>query len=306
MPPRVELRLHEATFRAFGSPCRVVSDIEPSITSAVHRLEDIEQRWSRFLPSSEVSAINTSAGCWVEVSSLSIRLVRRAIEAGDLTSGAINPLLLRNLIALGYDRSNEDLAISSLPVTCHEPSAISHRGTDIEVDGGAVKIPPGVSFDPGGVGKGLAADIVMEDILDAGATWAMVSLGGDMRFGGGALADQGWNVQVEDPVDRSSVAGVINITNGAIASSSTRSRRWVHNGRTNHHLLDPTSGVPVISPRHATTVWADSAWWADVVAKSLIIDPSIGREQLRRWNASAIAFTDDGVEDLGLRLDESK
>jgi thiamine biosynthesis lipoprotein len=306
MNPHVELRLHEATFRAFGSSCRIVSDVESAVVSAIHRLEDIEERWSRFLPSSEVSAINANAGGWVEVSSLTIHLVRRAIEASERTAGVVNPLLLRHLIALGYDRSNEGLVASSDPVMCHEGSAISHRASDIEVDGGAVKIPQNVSFDPGGVGKGLAADIVMEDVLAGGATWAMVSLGGDMRFGGCSLAERGWGVQVEDPIDRSAVAGVVDVTNGAIASSSTRSRRWIHEGRTNHHLLDPTIGEPAISPRHATTVWAESAWWADVVAKTLIIDPRIGREQLDDWNALAVAFTDDGIENLGLRLDHPK
>ena len=306
MPSEVELRLHEATFRAFGSPCRIVSDVESAITAAVHRLEDIEARWSRFLPGSEISAINEHAGRWVEVSSLTVGLVRRAMEAGERTSGAINPLLLRNLIALGYDRSHESLVASSRPASRIARSTISHDSTDIEVDGGAIKIPPNVSFDPGGVGKGLAADIVMDDILDVGATWAMVSLGGDIRFGGRALADSGWDVNVENPIDRSSIAGTIHVADGAIASSSTRSRRWLHAGQTNHHLLDPLTGAPKNSPRHATTVWAESAWWADVVAKALIIDPTIGREQLHHWEASAIAFTDDGVEDLGLRLGDPK
>ncbi|MFT7475762.1 MAG: thiamine biosynthesis lipoprotein, partial [Verrucomicrobiales bacterium] len=248
-------------------------------------------------------AINANSGHWVEVSSLTTHLVQRAIEASERTSGVVNPLLLRHLIALGYDRSNEELVASSDPVRCHEGSAISHRASDIEIEGGAVKIPQNVSFDPGGVGKGLAADIVMEDVLDVGATWAMVSLGGDMRFGGRSLAAQGWGVQVENPVDRSVIAGVVNVADGAIASSSTRSRRWIHDGRTNHHLLDSTIGDPAVSPRHATTVWAESAWWADVVAKTLIIDPRIGREQLDDWNVEAVAFTDDGIENLGLRLD---
>ncbi|MFT7474940.1 MAG: thiamine biosynthesis lipoprotein ApbE, partial [Verrucomicrobiales bacterium] len=97
MSPQVELRLHEATFRAFGSPCRVVSDVESTVVAAIHRLEDIEERWSRFLPGSEVSAINANSGHWVEVSSLTTHLVQRAIEASERTSGVVNPLLLRHL-----------------------------------------------------------------------------------------------------------------------------------------------------------------------------------------------------------------
>lgn len=307
-----ELVLHEATFRLFGSPCRIVSDVEPSVVAAIHRLEDLHARWSRFEPDSEVSALNRSTG-FTSVSDVTLLLVERACEASRRTAGRMNPLLLDSLIALGYDRSHELLEPTdgdeprNRGVENGESETRPHRG-EIEFDGSAVCLPEGSSFDPGGIGKGLAADLAMEGLVDTGATWALVSLGGDMRFGGDRLAETGWTTHIENPHDRRRVVASVSMSTGAIASSSRLSRRWSHAGRTHHHLLDPDTGAPARSTRVAATVHADEAWWADVVAKVLVIDDLVGPAELDEWSASAIAFDVDGrVEDLGLqvqRLDE--
>ena len=47
-----------------------------------------------------------------------------------------------------------------------------------------VRLLDGVGFDPGGIGKGLAADLVATAAVDLGADGAMVSLGGDLRVAG--------------------------------------------------------------------------------------------------------------------------
>ncbi len=298
-----ELRLHEATFRALGSNCRIVSDVERTVLAAVHRLEDLESRWSRFRATSEVSLVNAYAGSWVDVSAVTTTLFSRAIEANERTNGLVNPLMLNELIAHGYDRSNEELDTTNAPISA-APSAPRTDMGSIEIEGAAVRIPEDTGFDPGGLGKGLIADLAMADLLDAGASWAMVSLGGDIRFGGSALAAKPIGVQVDDPRSTGAVWGTTWASGGGLATSSTMSRRWHHEGAVRHHLLDPSTGAPVVSPRIAATVSAAEAWWADVVAKSLILDPSIGIDQLTAWDAKAIVFTDSSTEHLMLDVDQ--
>lgn len=298
-----DLRLHEATFRAFGSGCRVVSDVESSVLAAVHRLEDLEARWSRFRDNSEVSRANGNAGGWSDVSEITQRLFARAVDASTLTGGVMNPMLLNELVGLGYDRSHEQLdpaADGSDPM--HVPPSVGafHTSADIDIEGGRVRLPPGAAFDPGGIGKGLAADIVMEDLLDAGATWALVSLGGDLRFGGATLAERGWRTQIEDPRNPGTVWDTVSMRSGALATSSTLSRRWEHHGTNHHHLLDPRTGKPCATSRVAATIHADEAWWADVVAKVAVIDDQIGRSQLEDWGVCGLIFTPDGALNVGL------
>ena len=299
-----ELVLHEATFRAFGSNCRVVSDIEATVIAAIHRLEDLESRWSRFRADSEISKLNAACGEPVEVSAITADLIGRAMYARERSDGRFNPLMLHQLLDLGYDTTHEKLDQTNAPCSS---SATEHPATTepILLSGSSVRLPSGVSFDPGGVGKGLAADIVAEDLIDAGSRWAVISLGGDIRFAGDALHATGISTNIDDPRTDGAAWGNVKIHGGALASSSTVSRRWRTVDGVHHHLLDPTTGRPAVSARIAATVFAEEAWWADVVAKMLIIDADLTSHELKGWRAAAVVFTADGVEQLGTRDERS-
>ncbi len=296
------LRLHEVTFRAFGSGCRVVCDVEEAEDLAISRLEDLEGRWSRFRDSSEVSEVNRNAGDWCEVSTITAQLFEAGVRAIELTNGVVNPLMLKQLQGLGYVASHEHLELSTAEPT-HATSTSGRAETDIDVAGGLVRIPAGTGFDPGGIGKGLAADLVTEDLVDSGATWVMVSLGGDIRFAGTALANYAPVVHVDDPRTAGALLGATRVAGGALATSSTTSRRWAIDGQVHHHLLDPRTGAPTQSPRIAASVYAPNAWLADVLAKALVVNPDLGEADLTAWGAEAIAFTQTTVVDLGLPVE---
>ena len=137
---------------------------------------DLEGRWSRFLPDSEISELTRRTGEWVRLSPDTVLLVERALEAWRLTVGRFDPTVLGAVIRAGYDRSFEALDPSRAGGS---PLTVGAAG--IEVDGDRVRLPSGVGFDPGGIGKGLAADLVVAETRAAGAAGACVNLGGDLR-----------------------------------------------------------------------------------------------------------------------------
>jgi thiamine biosynthesis lipoprotein len=297
----------DLTFRAMGSACRIVVDGPPGLSDRARAVvDDLETRWSRFLPTSEVTGANDGAGRPTVVSLMTYRLVEHAIEAQRLTDGVFDPLLLDPLEALGYDRDHRRLAdpdpIDSRPdVTRRSAQEDSSGGRTagprltLEPELGAVTVPAGVRFDPGGIGKGLAADIVARDLVDQGAWWVMVGLGGDLRFAGASLEARGWTAVVEDPRNPSAELGRLRVDGGAVATSSRLRRRWSHEGRTHHHLLDPDSAAPATTPVVAATVQASHAWLADVLAKCTVIaGPDRARPWLDAAGAGAILSFDDG------------
>ena len=296
-----DLPLVEANFRAMGSDCRIICDLDTdALHHSVFRIEDLERRWSRFLPDSEISECNERAGEWVDVSTITALLVERLIEAERRTAGRFNPLLLHQLESLGYDESFPFRAKPTSVVPTTVPS------TDLAVAGGSVRVPSGGGLDPGGLGKGLAADVVMADLLDARATWAIVSLGGDIRLGGAHLAVTGQSIQVENLSDPDALRERVHVVDGAVATSSIAKRRWTSiDGDELHHLLDPATGLPAHTHRRSATVHAATAWWADVVAKCIVIDPTVGLAELADWDARAMVCSTDGsLERLGLELVE--
>ena len=299
----MELALTEGTFRAFGSDCRVVSDLGADrLRRLVDRAEDLEGRWSRFRPDSEVSRCNAARGRAVSVSSATSELFERANAAAVRTQGRFNPLLLTDLTALGYDRDHRLLDPAQRELLLEpRPAVVDRRIETVEVGPDGVRVPAHAAFDPGGLGKGLAADLLLQDLLDDGARWAYVSLGGDMRFGGAALAEQGAPVAIEDPWTEGVSVGEATVFGGGVASSSVLRRTWNGpDGSDHHHLLDPTTRRPLRGDRVAATVHARDAWWADVVAKCCLIDDQLGADQIIEWGCVGLVFTSDRtLEPLG-------
>lgn len=258
----------ELRFRAMGSDAHliVVGGHAGLVEQARCRVDDLERRWSRFIETSEVSKLNRRAGDGVAVSTETRLLVARAIEAWRRTGGSFDPTLLGAVIRAGYDVSFDRLSSDRSRPT----SDLLTGCTDIEITDGTVRLPRGTGFDPGGIGKGLAADIVIGEMLAAGAAGACVNLGGDLRVAGTGPLGEAWTIAIEHPSIPDPIA-MIGLHAGAVATSTTLRRRWDVDGAIHHHLIDPATGEPSRSDLDLTTVIAGEAWIAEVLAKAVLL-----------------------------------
>ena len=287
----------EATFRAMGSDAHVIVIDGPddSIDRARTRIDELERRWSRFLPDSEVSALNRRSGEALTVSADTLLLIERSIEAWSATGGAFDPTVLWALVRAGYDRSYELLDTQSpaetptrgwngAPGPVPESARLADQSagsgadigefvvcSDIEVcpASSTVRLPDGAGFDPGGIGKGLAADLVVEELRALGAAGVCVNLGGDLRVSGVGPGGGEWIVDIEAPGCPTPIARV-RLAEGAVATSTTQRRRWGPD-RTQHHLIDPATAEPSTSDLAQATVVAGAAWLAEVHAKTVLL-----------------------------------
>lgn len=269
---------------------------EALLDLAQQEVERLEAAWSRFRPTSEVSQLNERAGEWVEVSADTLLLVQRARLASIATDGRFDPTVLGDVVRGGYD---EDFAlVASRPGGSPLPTSALRRGVDgIAVDAarGAVRLPAGTGFDPGGIGKGLAADLVAERLCAAGAAGALVNLGGDLRAVGWGPEGDDWTVEL-DPADRGRPEAVVTLASGAVATSTVLRRRWTVEGEERHHLIDPGTGRPAAGPIASVSVVAAHGWQAEVLAKAaLVAGLDAGRSIVERLGADALLIDRDGV-----------
>jgi len=259
----------ELRFRAMGCDVHVVVDGPRQLLQlARDRVEELERRWSRFQPGSEISRLNLLAGSPVQVSPVTLGLVRRALQGARATGGRYDPTVLGDVLRAGYDRSFEQLA-------GHDPHAGSSLGrgwAEIVVDpaGSAITLPAGVGLDPGGIGKGYAADLLVAELRAAGAAGVCVNLGGDLRVDGQPPGGGPWVVAIEHPL-RPGPAATVTIARGAVATSSRMRRAWGPAGNRRHHLIDPATGRPAASGLAAVTVLAAEGWQAEVLAKAAFL-----------------------------------
>ena len=296
-----------------GNTARVIvvaeseEELSHLIGVAQARLAQLEARWSRFISTSEVSQLNTALhSMWTPVSDDTALLLHYLVEAFRATNGAFNPFLLPALIDAGYSHSLTNNATVSLPhsASWHATSAdleVQHTST-----GWQARLLNGATVDPGGIGKGLAADIVAEQLMALNALGASVSVGGDLRCIGSPGDAEVWPVHIEDAESPQHIAASVAIPSGGVATSSTHAKRWHAGSDVRHHVISPTSGKPLEQSTpdalHTTTVIASSAAWAEVFATALLVSGTkAGTKLIEAFHLASRATRTDGssVESAG-------
>ncbi len=271
-----------------------------ALGTARHDLSRMEERWSRFLPDSDISRLNRSGGDWVAVSADTIVLLDWCVRLWRRTGGAFDPTVGSILESLGYDRSFGDVVGSPPPgpLSAQRRPPPGCRGIEIDRGAGRARVPAGVRLDAGGLAKGLAADLVAEGLISAGASGACVNLSGDVSARGDGPGGPGstWSVGIEHPLRPGAVLAVAHLDpeGGAVASSSTLLRRW----HDRHHLVDTTTGAPSATGLAAVTVIHRSGACADAYTKIAFSSPSPDRaaDTFEALQVAAILVLEDGRE----------
>ena len=293
-------------FDALGTSCRVVvggsADDAGLAAAATAQVRQLERRWSRFDPDSEISQLNRHPGRLTIVSASTYQLVQRAEEARAATGGRFNPLLLDQLETAGYRRSwlagggpAANAADAAIALDPARPGTTEPIEMLAEVHG--VRIPVGARFDPGGLGKGLAVDQVTDWCLAEGATTVCIDLGGDLRVHGEPWYGPQWRIGVDHPFRPGTELAAFTPSEGAAVTTSTTLRRsWAGpGGHRHHHLLDPITGRPSASDVVAVTTCSSRAWWAEVAAKAALLAGSAAATTVLAGLATpGIVVTADG------------
>ena len=299
-----------------GTHARILAHGDPpgAVDRACGSLAALERAWSRFLPESELSLLNaTGGGHPVIVSPSTFTLISHAVDAWRHTEGRFDPTGLAALASWGYDRTFDAVVAGGGDLTgvdaatsiANRPSSQPLAGcAAIQLDPivRAVTLPVGLNLDLGGIGKGYAADLVTQELMDAGARAACVDLGGDLRVMGPGPYDDAWETMFDAP-DLATQIGRLRFDHGAVATSTRLRRRWRRGGVMLHHLLDPATGAPADSGLATVTVIAGDAWWAEVLAKAAFVaGPVAGVRLLEQSGVEGLLVTDDGtvIETAGL------
>ena len=284
--------IQRCRFRAMGTAVDAIAwGTKPGLADLARaEIERLEGLWSRFIPESEISRMSACAGRPCVVSEDTFVLVAAAKEGGRMTHGLFEPLVGGAMSALGYDRSFESLPVDR-PVAEHG-SVGDARDIGLDALVPAVTLPRGTSFDAGGIGKGLAADLVAGVLCDAGARGACINVGGDVRIVG-EPPDGTWTVDVAGPGARDAVAR-LRVEDAGIATSAVRGRVWTAGGREHAHVLDPRDPEGGVGAAWATVI-APEAWIAEVLSTAALLAPrEEAFELLGAYDALAIVGGTDG------------
>ncbi len=226
-------------------------------------------RFTRFETSSELSALNASAGQPFVASPQMFEVVELAVKLSALTDGWFNPTIIGALEAAGYDRTFD--AIKESSDRRSEPASNVSAASAITLDAKrhTMTLPKGTRIDLGGIAKGWAVQKAAQQLMIHGP--CLVDAGGDMMTFGAAPGTADWSIEIADPIDAENDVMTLHVRDRAVATSGIDRRRWQRNGLWQHHLIDPHTGQPSTSDLLTATVIAPTTVEAEVYAKTVFL-----------------------------------
>jgi len=253
-------------------------------------LAEVDDAANRFREDSEIHRLAREARGVTTVSPVLTDLLRAAIDAAELTDGDVDPTVGAAMRRIGYDRDLRLVLEDGAPVRAEVRPVPGFRR--VGLTGRVVALSPGIELDLGATAKAVAADRAAGLVHDRLGTGALVSLGGDVATAGPAPRG-GWQVLVQDADD---VPVRIGIPAGAaVATSSTRTRRWRRGGEELHHVVDPRTGRPAPAYWRSVTVVAGTCLAANAASTAAIVRGRRAQPWLREVGAVARLVRYDGV-----------
>jgi FAD:protein FMN transferase len=256
----VEIRAEAA------SPAR----LERALTAAFAAIARVHHALSGHDAASELMRVNRAAAQRTQRISPDLRAVLTcALDVASRSCGAFDPTVGARVTASGF-----------LPASVPASANACWRDVDLSRQGVRYRRP--LIVDLSGIAKGYAVDCAVRELRRHGATAGRVSAGGDLRLFGYAPEP----VHVRTGGAQAVVIALAEIADAAIATSAYGDQRRRVNGRWVTSLVEPLTGLPVMSTRTVSVV-AESCMIADALTKVVALRGLGARTALRQYDAAA-------------------
>ena len=254
------------THKAFGPGA------EDCLAAVCTEVDRLEKALSRFLPDSDISRINRSAGmqCQVvsadtyEVLAEAMRFSRACQGCFDVTIGPLVGLWQRNTEA-GMPPDASSIR-QVLPLVNDQDLLLDPR----QRTAGLRKV--GQSVDLGGIGKGFAGDRIVRIYRQCGIASAYSNLGGNVVTVGARPDGSPWHIGIQHPRHENALIGAVSVMNQTVVTSGDYQRCFTDGrGKRHHHILDPTTGYPAESGLISVSIVANRSLAADALSTIVFV-----------------------------------
>lgn len=222
----------------------------------IHRLEELLSTW---IPTSELSRVNTSAGVTpVAVSSETMAVVQGAIQIAEMTGGGFNIAIGPAVDAWNVSEGRRIPTGSELEAL--RPLVDLHAvHADVQVQTIFLE-KAGMRIDVGGIGKGYAADQAVAVMKKAGALAGIVALSGDIKTFGQLPGGRKFPVGIQHPRKEGAVLAFIDLEDEAISTAGDYERFFEREGVRYHHILNPHTLQPARGCQSVTVIAREGIW----------------------------------------------
>lgn len=257
--------------------------LEAAVGATFARMESLEEKLSRYQPTSEVSRLNRT-GHLAEAGPELLAILQTAALVSAESDGAFDVTMLP---LLDLYEHHDTVGGEANLFTLQEPLAKARRAVDhraLVVEGRRVTlVRPEMSITLDGIGKGYIVEQGVAALVEHGCNQVYVEAGGDLAVKGGKASGEPWRIGLSPP--RSGPAtnmAVVAADNMAVATSGDYFHYFSADFR-HHHIIDPRVGFS--APELAScTVTAPDATLADALATAcMVLGAGEGSELLTRF-----------------------
>jgi thiamine biosynthesis lipoprotein len=254
-----------------------------------------ESLWSKTIPTSDISRINSAGSQPVEVDPETVSILKTAVEYSALSGGVFD-------VTIGALAELWDV-LGELPQIPDEADIEKARETvdytGIVLNGSTVKLEnPDARLDLGGIAKGYIADRVRDFLVSRGVGSAIINLGGNVVVIGSNPKGSPWTVGVQAPFeDSGDYVGTLHVSDKSVVTSGIYRRYFVLDGVLYTHIIDPRTGRPVENDLASVTIISPRSQQGDGIASAcLLLGVEMGKELIGQLEGvSAIFVKKDGT-----------
>lgn len=256
----------------FGTVYHIKYQYKESLhDSILARLKNVDGSLSMFNPASTVSCINRGES--MRADSLITCVWNTSRSISKETDGAFDPTVapLVNVWGFGYKKKQvpEKALIDSLLDLVGWYRISIHNGNFCKED-------PRIILDFSAVAKGFGVDHVANLFRNLGIENFMVEIGGEIVAQGTNPKGEAWRIGINKPDEDSTgvnneLQEIIEIHDGALATSGNYRNYYIQNGRKIGHTIDPKTGYPAQQSILSSTVKAPTCAMADGYATAFMV-----------------------------------
>lgn len=242
---------------------------------------------------SQVYALNSNINMMLGADSTLVSVIQAADRITKITGGAYDYALgalteLWNVNGGGPVPTASDINYATI-----------HSGSDkFKISGTTItKLDGMAKIDLGGIGKGYAAQEILNYLETTDVLYGIISIGGNVGVYGEKPKNETYKIGVRDPEAADRVIGYMYLTSGFVSVSGDYERYFEEDGVRYHHIIDKSTGYPADSGLKSVAVHTTNGASADALSTALFV---MGVERsIELYNSGEIEFeavfiTDDG------------
>jgi len=278
---------------------------EKAVAKAEKEVNKLDSILSTGKSTSEISKLNKNKKQVVSADTMS--LIKESVKISNETNSAFNPTIYPLMELWGFTTKNY-----YVPKDNEIKPLLNHMNIDnIKIDESKNEVSfkdSNMKIDLGAIAKGYTSSKIIDIFKENNIKSGMVTLGGNVQVLGKKPDGSLWKVGIQNPIGEDEYLGVLQTSDKAVITSGGYERNFTKNGKTYHHILDPSNGYPANNGLTSVTIISSDGTLADALSTSLFVmgkDKAIDFYKKSNYNFDFILYTSDnkliisdGIEDI--------